>query len=89
MMIANEQQFRDAVADKPMVRGGDEIVVNAAGQIVGTLDGKAITASKWMWDGSTFCRALQTAERDFPSACQNVTMDGREVTFGQTTWTLK
>lgn len=91
MQIKTQKTLNDLVVDRTLVfeRSGDEIVVNSAGQITGTVGGQKITASKWIWDGTKFCRALKTAERDFPSECQNVMIDGSTVTFGQTPWMIK
>lgn len=50
--------------------------MTADGGISGALGGKKITASGWQWQGTQFRRALKTADKDFPSARQNVTIDG-------------
>lgn len=89
MMLTTEEAFRQAVVDRPLIIGDNEIIVNSNGQVVGRLRDGPITASKWTWSGTKFCRALRTASRDFPSECQDVTMEGDNVSFGEITWTIK
>jgi len=89
MSITTEGEFRAHVVDKALRLGGDQIVINSAGQITGMIGGNPITASKWEWHNSQFCRAVKTKARDFPSACQSVKIDGNAVIFSSTTWTIQ
>ena len=89
MSITAESEFRALVVDKTLTLGGDQIVINSAGQMTGMIGGNPITASKWEWHDSQFCRALKTKARDFPSDCQSVKIDGNSVIFPTSTWTIQ
>lgn len=90
MAITTEEAFREAVVDRPLMLGKNELTINSAGQLTGTIGGEPITASKWMWDRDKFCRAIKTKARDFPSECQTVSVDGDKVMFnGKNAWTIQ
>lgn len=90
MAITTEKAFRDAVVDRPLMLGKNELTINSAGQLTGTIGGEPITASKWIWDRDKFCRVVKTKARDFPSECQTVSIDGDTVTFGgKNSWTIR
>lgn len=90
MKITTADEFNREVVGKTLVNpGGGQVVVNASGQITGVIRGEQITASKWVWDQSRFCRAIKTESHDFPSECQDVVLDGSTVQFGQTVWNIQ
>ncbi|SNR59024.1 hypothetical protein EYF88_13760 [Paracoccus sediminis] len=90
MNVTTAEEFNSQVVGKSLVHAeGGQVVINASGQITGVIRGEPITASKWIWDQSKFCRAFQTANNDFPSECQNVVINGNTVRFGRTEWTIQ
>lgn len=90
MKISTVEEFNREVVGRSLAHPqGGQVVINASGQITGTIRGEKIVASKWLWDQSKFCRAMKTNSHDFPSECQDVVINGNTVTFGQTTWNIQ
>lgn len=90
MKVSTAEEFNREVVGRSLVHPqGGQVVINASGQITGTIWGEQIVASKWIWDQSKFCRAIKTNSHDFPSECQDVMINGNTVTIGQTTWNMQ
>lgn len=78
--IKSESEFKKIVVGHKMAMGDNVMTITADGKMSGKLLGKKAVGA-WKWSGTKFCRAVKTSEHEWPSACQNVSYEGNQITF--------
>jgi hypothetical protein len=78
--VTDRSTFLAIVQGKRLTGNGVGLVVSDGGAITGRAFGFKVTGD-WTWEGTFFCRTLDSAIRSFPRNCQTVAVQGDVVRF--------
>ncbi|MEM8625560.1 MAG: hypothetical protein AAGG47_18850, partial [Pseudomonadota bacterium] len=79
--IADEATFRSQIIGQDLVYpNGETIVLREDGTFAGSVGGHTPVGT-WSWFDDRFCPEVIIGDRDFPYECQEMFLDGDELTI--------